>query len=145
MTTGMKPVLRDLSCKPAFRWALVLFWMSVIYAFSDQPNSSEITEQVLGSLNVLIRKCAHMFEYGILFLLTRWASISIRRPSVPANFFAFFICLLYAASDEWHQSFVPNRSAQLQDVGVDMVGVLIAALCSRYFLVLKSFCSRTRS
>lgn len=132
--------------KPAFRWFLVVAWMGVIFAFSNQANSGEMTEQVLGDMNVPIRKCAHMFEYAMLFWLTRWASMTIRRPSfVVPGMFAFLICLLYASTDEWHQSFVPGRSAQIQDVAVDMAGSLIAAFLVPYFFALKSFCSRTRN
>lgn len=132
--------------KPAFRWLLVIAWMGVIFAFSNQAHSGEVTEQLLHDLNVPIRKCAHMFEYAMLFWLSRWASMTIRRPSflVP-GMLALFICLLYAASDEYHQSFVPGRSAQIQDVAVDMAGSLIAAFLVPYFFVVKSFCSRTRS
>ncbi len=155
----MTTVLSSLYIKPVFRWLVVILWMSVIYAFSNQANSGEVTEQVLGEMNVPIRKCAHMFEYAMLFWLTRWASISFSRPPsiiVPgfpkiayavscSAYLSFFVCLLYAMSDEWHQSFVPGRSAQPMDVAVDMAGVLIAAFMQPYFLALKSFCSRTRS
>ena len=102
---------------------MVIAWMAVIFAFSNQANSGELTEQVLGDMNVPIRKCAHMFEYAVLFWLTRWSAITIRRPAyIVPGMLSFVICLLYAASDEWHQSFVPGRSAQMQDVAVDMAG-----------------------
>lgn len=138
--------LRTIYLKPVFRWSLVILWMAIIFAFSSQANSGEATEQVLGEINVPVRKCAHMFEYAVLFWLTRWSAITIRRPSfIVPGMFAFVFCLLYAASDEYHQSFVPGRSAQLQDVAVDMAGSLIAAFLVPYFFALKSFCSRTRS
>lgn len=143
MTTS---AFSTLYSKPAFRWFLVIAWMGVIFAFSNQANSGEMTEQVLGDMNVPIRKCAHMFEYAVLFWLTRWASMTIRRPGfIVPGMFAFLLCLLYASTDEWHQSFVPGRSAQLQDVAVDMAGSLIAAFLVPYFFAVKSFCSRTRS
>jgi len=138
--------LQTIYFKPAFRWLMVIAWMAVIFAFSNQANSGELTEQVLGDMNVPIRKCAHMFEYAVLFWLTRWSAITIRRPAyIVPGMLSFVICLLYAASDEWHQSFVPGRSAQMQDVAVDMAGSLIAAFLVPYFFALKSFCSRTRS
>jgi VanZ family protein len=137
---------RTLYCNRAFRWLLVLLWMGVIYAFSDQARSGELTEKIFGVFNLLVRKSAHMAEYGILFGLTRWASMAGDRPSamVP-GFAAFCVSLLYAISDEWHQSFVPGRSAKPMDVVVDMAGVMIAAFMLPYFLALKSFWSRTRS
>lgn len=142
----MSELARTLYFNRAFRWLLVLLWMGVIYGFSNQAHSGDITEKVFGDFNLAVRKCAHMAEYGILFYLTRWACMGIERPSVfIPGFFAFFICLLYAASDEWHQSFVPGRSAKPMDVAIDMAGVLIAAFTLPYFLALKSFWSRTRS
>jgi VanZ family protein len=142
----MTTTVQTFFSKPAFRWLCVVLWMSVIYAFSSQAHSGEITEEVLGDLNVPIRKCAHMFEYAVLFGLTRWASISIRRPTfIVPGMLAFVICVFYAATDEWHQSFVPGRSGQAKDVAVDMAGALIAAFLVPYFLAVKSFCSRTRS
>ncbi|CAN5437889.1 VanZ family protein [soil metagenome] len=138
--------LRTIYLNPAFRWLLVIAWMALIFAFSNQAYSGEATEEVLGEMNVPIRKCAHMFEYAVLFWLTRWSAMTIRRPAfIVPGMLSFIVCLLYAASDEYHQSFVPGRSAMLQDVAVDMAGSLIAAFLVPYFFALKSFCSRTRS
>lgn len=41
---------------------------------------------------------------------------------------ALFLAIAYALSDEWHQSFVPGRSATLSDVMVDASGSLIGLL-----------------
>jgi len=68
----------------------------------------------------------HFLEYcGLAVLLNRalkdirgWSSFSL----------AVLLCLLYAASDEWHQSFVPGRTASLYDVGVDGIGALAASV-----------------
>jgi VanZ family protein len=38
------------------------------------------------------------------------------------------IALLYAFSDEWHQSFVPGREGALRDVGIDALGVIGVSL-----------------
>lgn len=69
------------------------------------------------------------------------ASISVRssvRSSVRASassvnhlklaILALFMAIAYALSDEWHQSFVPGRSATLSDVMVDASGALIGLL-----------------
>jgi VanZ family protein len=41
---------------------------------------------------------------------------------------AFVVSVLYAASDEYHQTFVPGRNGTPVDVGVDAVGALVALL-----------------
>ncbi len=46
---------------------------------------------------------------------------------------AFAIAAVYAASDEWHQSFIPGRSSNCTDVLVDLVGVTIGVLL--WFLI----------
>ena len=38
------------------------------------------------------------------------------------------ISLLYACSDEFHQTFTDNRSGTVMDVGIDAVGVGVACL-----------------
>jgi VanZ family protein len=75
----------------------------------------------------LIRKCAHLAEYAVLGLLC-WRAL--RKPvredprswSWPAARLAFELVLLYAASDEWHQTFVPNREGRIHDVLIDASG-----------------------
>ena len=38
--------------------------------------------------------------------------------------FSFIFCFLYAISDEIHQMFILNRSAEVLDVLIDMIGVI---------------------
>ncbi len=44
------------------------------------------------------------------------------------------LCIIYGASDEFHQYFVPNRSSEVQDWLADIAGVLIMLLIIKYFL-----------
>lgn len=75
----------------------------------------------------LFRKCAHLTEYAVLALLL-WRAV--RRPGKndprpwiwPEAGLALAIAFLYAASDEFHQIFVPTRTAQVSDVFIDTVG-----------------------
>jgi len=78
-------------------------------------------------IHALIRKLAHVVEYLILgFLLFR----AFRGHSnVWWNwrwfFLASIVVLLWAASDELHQSFVSTRTASIVDVGIDVVGGIL--------------------
>ncbi len=131
----------------AIRYVLLFLWMAVIYVFSDQPNSNETTLEIFGSFNYWVRKAAHMSEYAILFLLfnscispsdtggekTSDTAGDDSKSKQRAEFISsvaveFFLTVLYACSDEWHQSFVPGRSALLSDVLIDSAGALIPAL-----------------
>ena len=110
----------------ALLWAPPLALMGVIFVLSAQPNLS--TD--LGIVDVILRKLAHMIEYGLLlFLLWRPLREVAAEPRALAA--AFAVSLLYAASDEWHQSFVDGRHGTPVDVGIDAVGMTVAALLIR--------------
>lgn len=122
---------------PVLRWSLVIIWMAIIFAFSHQANSGRVTEEYFGSMNVAIRKMGHLGEYAILYVLTHWALDSIKYSIIKHKaLLAFIWSTLYAASDEWHQSFVPGRSSSPRDVGIDTIGVLAGAL---FYLLFKKF------
>lgn len=111
---------------PIVRWFLVIVWMGMIFAFSHQANSSEKTAVVFGGFNIFARKMGHISEFGLLFLLIRFAlrkHIELKK----ATLGAVLLAVLYAASDEWHQSFVPGRSACIEDVLLDSVGIVATA------------------
>lgn len=103
---------------PVSRFAPPLALMALIYVLSDQPDLSS----GLGTADLYLRKAAHMVEYGLLWLLwlraLRW-----RRPGTAA-----IIAVVYAVSDEWHQSFVEGRNGSPVDVLVDATGVALAWL-----------------
>ena len=44
------------------------------------------------------------------------------------------ITIIYGASDEFHQYFVPNRSSEVQDWFADIAGIVIMLLIIKYFL-----------
>lgn len=109
---------------PIVRWLLVIFWMSVIFAFSHQAHSSEATAVYFGDSNIFARKMGHISEFGLLFLLIRFAlrkHLELKK----ATLGAVLLAIIYAASDEWHQSFVPGRSACVEDVMLDSSAVLL--------------------
>lgn len=80
-------------------------------------------------LEFFIRKAAHVTEYAVLtFLLWQtFAATSLRKKvALPA---AGVLSVLYAASDEWHQSLVPNRTGHAIDVYTfDLLGVVLMLL-----------------
>lgn len=130
-------------------WFIVVLWMGIIFVFSAQPAtksnhlSKKVTQVIIetvgkvlplevdkgatdliSELNRTIRKFAHGLSYFILGILVMHASmISFSKKGV-AVFFTLIFCPLYAISDEWHQMFVPGRSAQVQDVIIDTIGAV---------------------
>ena len=87
-------------------------------------------------IQFLIRKLAHVVEYAILALLLYCL---VRPPSQRGwhprtAFISVLAGALYAASDELHQLFVPDRLASMRDWALDVAGVTLGTLTT-YFLV----------
>ena len=107
-------------------WLPPVLWMGVIFFLSAQPTLPYHPDTLLDSI---LKKAGHMVEYGILtFLLWRalsrgWGTL-LWSPLVTA----FLVSVLYAVSDEYHQTFVPGRNGTPVDVGIDAVGALVALL-----------------
>lgn len=128
--TGLKNFLdAQLFKSNVLRWSLALAWMIVIFMFSHQANSGTITEEYFGLMNVPIRKFGHIVEYMVLYLLVKWALDGIKPSASKLNtIYTLTVAILYAASDEWHQSFVPGRSASVRDVVIDSIGATSGVL-----------------
>lgn len=104
-------------------WAPVILWAGIIFWLSSLPDlKSELKE------DFILRKIAHIAEFAILtFLLFRALSreqISL----IKAVIFSFIFSLLYAISDEYHQTFIEGREGALKDVGIDSIGILITSI-----------------
>ena len=80
----------------------------------------------MDTLELIVRKCAHMGEYAVLFWLLAHA-LSVSGARHPART-ALIVCALYAASDEFHQCFSDGRGPSPIDVMIDTVGASIALL-----------------
>ena len=130
-------------------WMPAIVWMGLIFLGSTDVLSAEHTSRflvpflrwldpqisfaALRSILFAIRKLGHLTEYAILAALlwrafcqgTAWSmKMSILFVAV------LFACALFAASDEFHQSFVPSRTASPRDVMIDICGALIGlAIC----------------
>ena len=100
------------------RFGPPLALMGVIFGLSAQPDLNT----GLGTWDLILRKLAHMTEYGVLWFLWQRA-LGLRSPAV-----AVAITLAYAATDEYHQTFVDGRHGTPVDVLVDAAGVAVAML-----------------
>ena len=92
--------------------------MALIYFLSSRPSLST----GLGTYDLILRKLAHMTEFGVLWLLTHRA-LGWRAPATAA-----VLTIAYAASDELHQTFVFGRHGTPVDVLIDATGVALAYL-----------------
>jgi VanZ family protein len=115
--------------------------MAVIWWLSAQPDLSSGLKQ-----DFLLRKCAHATEYAVLTLL--WArAVGGLAPGTRAGRLApavaAAVALAWAASDEWHQTFVPGRVGSPRDVAIDAAGIAIALALLRWGPVADRLLERT--
>jgi VanZ family protein len=134
--------------KPAvvLRWAITLAWAALIFFLSTRTYTPDFTRLLLAStfhflhihvsgrtfilLHTLLRKLAHLTEYGI-FALLLYGLPSEKSPGHWRPRRAVYCILgaaLYSLTDEFHQLFVPGRHASLLDCGLDTLGAALAML-----------------
>ena len=109
-----------------------LFLVKLASPLLPAAMSEEVLFERAELIHYFVRKAAHMTEYFLLALslqlpLTAWFS---KQFSLKLRIFTGFAAtVLFAALDEFHQSFVPGRSGNFTDVCIDSTGALIASLC----------------
>ena len=93
-----------------------------------------LSDETIHALVMIVRKCAHLAEYAVLALLL-WRALR-KPPELNAPSWcwseaglALALVALYAASDEFHQTFVPSRQGCVRDVLLDTAGGALALLC----------------
>ena len=123
---------------------VVIIWMIVIFIFSAMTGeesgnlSSGLVHALLKNIpflaeselaHLVVRKLAHMTEYAILCLLIinleKQIGFKIKLKHI---LIGIFISCIYAMTDEYHQSFVSERSGNIIDVGIDTLGAAIAGI-----------------
>lgn len=116
---------------PLFRlisnWVPVVLWLGVIFLLSAQPSLPPMPSLP----HDLLSRAGHFGEYLVLgWLLTRTAGAEPSRRRLLA---LLVVAVAYAVSDEFHQSFVPNRTAAIDDAVVDVLGAVAGMFVRRWF------------
>ena len=126
-------------------WPLLL-WMAFVFFMSTEIGAASntgrvlvpilrwlnpaITDEAIERIHFIVRKCAHVTEYAVLALLVLralriWRDRPAGRWSWSLAFAALAISAAYAATDEIHQLWVPDRTPSLHDVMIDSAGAAI--------------------
>jgi VanZ family protein len=127
-------------------WVVTAAWAGTISVFSTGVYSGAVTGWLLGQLllslhvhlspqtfaiiHFLIRKIAHVSEYAMFGLLL-YHSFQPRRLegwNARSAFGALVVAGFFSLTDEYHQSFVPGRTASLVDCGIDTAGALLGMI-----------------
>jgi VanZ family protein len=125
-------------------WLPVLAWMVFIFIGSTDLLSAEHTSRFIGpflrwfapdvsdatvaSVQLVVRKCAHLTEYAILSALL-FRAFRQSQPRVGRVLaISLFIAAVYATLDEFHQTYVASRTGSPWDVLIDCAGALAGVL-----------------
>ena len=109
------------------KWLPTVLIMLIIFLVSAR-SSSELPD--FGWADALIKKSGHMIGYALLALFS-WRAQDLKREKRRV---AWLIAIVYAVTDEFHQSFVPGRHPSIWDVLIfDNMGALVSlGLATRY-------------
>lgn len=109
----------------------MILWAGVIFYFSSVPDYR--SGSVVELPELMFRKFAHLFVYGVLAYFIARALTGMGWGARRVLTVGFFLCALYAASDELHQSFVIGRYGKVRDVALDSLGAaLVLSLYARF-------------
>lgn len=136
-------------------WTAVVAWMGLIFYLSHQPAeesgqlSGMIANAVLNlfgrggdpalvnAFNGTVRVIAHGTAFFVLGILVGIAFHQVQVTDLTNAILTTVFCLLYAATDEWHQSVVPGRSSEWGDFFTDAAGILLAVLILQTIWILR--------
>ena len=131
------------------RYLPLVAWLVFISYASSASFSAENTSRIIGPLvlwlfpntspetlaviHFIVRKIAHFTEYAILAWLAARAFRASPRPAVANRWLlaALALVMIYALIDEYHQSYVPSRTASIFDSLIDMSGGLVMLIILR--------------
>ena len=106
------------------RWLPAIIMMLLIFFFSSRT-AAQIP--YFGSIDFLVKKGGHAIGYGMLGLSYYYAlpkTLSVRYRWL----MAWLMAILFALSDEFHQSFVAGRTSTVRDVLIDSAGAGFALI-----------------
>ena len=155
----MNQATKKLRARAAVFAVLAVLWMGVIFAYSaktaDESSAQSLRAGLLFGRIVHsdfadwpeaeqaafaekwdhpIRKTAHATEFAILGILWTGTIASYTAKHKASALKAMAISIAYAASDEFHQLFVPGRAGMVKDVFIDSCGVVLGCLVFGFVL-----------
>jgi VanZ family protein len=94
-----------------------------------------ISEARLAAIHFLTRKVAHFTEYAVFAYLARRAFITSANMFIQRYWFqvGLLLVVIYALVDEYHQSFVPSRTASIFDSTIDVAGGITVLLLFKLY------------
>jgi len=104
------------------RYIPMITVMGIIFFLSNQPGDRLDLPDIPD-----LDKVLHAVAYGVLAFTVLFAVPENKNRKNPwgVSLLVVMFCLLYGISDEFHQSFVPNRMPSVMDVIADTTGAVV--------------------
>lgn len=115
----------------------VLFYMTGIFFLSA------LSLETLQSAGIFLGSVVHIPLFAGLGGLLYWALQ--KEETILRGAYAFVLGAVFAVSDEIHQSYVPGRTFQLNDIDMDLLGLAIGIIVVFLFLQGKALLSARSS
>ncbi len=118
------PMLKKETVRCINYWLPVIIYAIFIFNVSSVPGKN--IPSLFKGQDVIF----HFFEYAFFSLLLGRAikEYYLNRTKIIRILLTLVLAFIYALSDEFHQSFVPNRTASMFDVKIDTLGSLLGCL-----------------
>lgn len=149
---------------PIIGFILMILWMILIFYMSSRTNmeldstksfilnimvkvfngddfhllDSVAQNNILSTYSYIVSKTAHFLEYGILCYFCYLAFIYLKKYRI-RYIISVLICLIYAITDEYHQSFVSSRTPRVFDVIIDVTGAVMMILLIELVLTIINY------
>jgi len=114
--------------------------------FLVKHSNKEISEYEFNEkvyiIQPIIRKIAHFSIYTVLGMLIMGCALTYKGNKLMKFNISIIISFLYACTDEWHQSFIPGRSAQFTDICIDTLGAFLGIFIILIGLIIAQYISK---
>lgn len=147
----LRGVLKPLSFVPALCMMYIIFQFSAAPAVESSGTSSKVCMKIVDvadetldlgfsyeqkvlyaqKIELPVRKLAHFSEYALLAAAVALPLYVYGMRGIPLMLVAGAICVGFACTDEYHQSFVAGRSPSKKDVMIDGAGAFCGIIFTR--------------
>lgn len=165
LVSGKKRILFSvIFCILLISWCVFIFSMSARTRSESSSISSSLLSEILEKISSeyreaddagkevileryheFFRKCAHFFEYFVLWILAFLFIDTLFTKKFYSYIMAFLFVVCYSCTDEIHQYFVPGRGCKLFDVFVDSLGAVIAILLFLFIVGIRKLRKKSRA
>lgn len=121
--------------KKIYYWLPPVIWAALIFALSSIPS---LKVEALGAWDYFFRKIWHLTEYAVLAVLFVRLGRYQGQDSRTVYVVSVIGAIIYALTDEWHQTLVAGRVGSPIDIGIDSLGALAGTVLAARFKLMDS-------